>query len=473
MAGAWVVKAGAAGLELRCRHPRPVRALIDQLSLHWADGQQQRIERPSGQRGRALAINLAEGRCEPERIEARLDLARELDGLQRLTPSGDALRGWLQSLRRRSRRWRGLVLAASCGDPALTVGPSYDSTVLPLLLRLALLEPEHDPALAVLMAFSRKGRQLHGWLQLLGAASGDDLALLRLPELDTLGRQERLLALEQLAARAARATPLVAPSTVEPLPLLQYWEGTPVPADVEAMLQAWPALLPELQPLRLDASRGLAWIRSHGEAGEGDAGGGDGGDAQRFQRCWHPAMQSDFLRVLRVAREGGLYLDCDTPTPDAPDAVERWRGLAQNCWSSRTLALCVNAVRQPGDCRHYVVNCCLWAPPGHPLLQRWLAAYRHTLDTLPNALVGTPKGIHRLGPELVSHLVDELLADPQTRLDPVDWQGLRLSQLEWQGWRLLLLPTQAYRQLFGVPFSCHASYQSCNDPRDWKLGVRP
>lgn len=30
-----------------------------------------------------------------------------------------------------------------------------------------------------------------------------------------------------------------------------------------------------------------------------------------------------------------------------------------------------------------------------------------------------------------------------------------------------------HRGLFGVPFSCHASYQSCNDPRDWKVGRRP
>ena len=106
-------------------------------------------------------------------------------------------------------------------------------------------------------------------------------------------------------------------------------------------------------------------------------------------------------------------------------------------------------------------------------MQRWLAAYRQTLDGLASELVGTPGGIHRLGPELVSQLVDELLANPETLLKPLDWQGLRLPQLEWLGWKLLLLDTGAYRELFGVPFSCHASYQSCNDPRDWKLGVRP
>lgn len=405
----------------------------------------------------------AAGRNKPERIKARLDLEREIGGLLRLAPSGKALKTWLNSLRDRPRRWRKLVLAASCRDPALTVGPAYDSTFLPLLLRLALLEPLDDPALAVLMAFSPKGRQLHGWLQLLGAASGGDLALVRLPELDGQGRQERRLALEQLAARAPAATPFVPPGTIEPLPLLQYWQGTPVPGDIETMLGAWPALLPELQPLRLDAEGGLAWTREIGNSN----------DPARFQRCWHPAMQSDFLRVLSVATRGGIYLDCDTPTPDTPDAVARWRALAQHCWGGRTLALCVNAVRQPGDCRHYVVNCCLWAPPGHPFLQRWLAAYRQTLDTLPSALVGTPGGIHRLGPELVSGLVDELVGHPETRLEPLDWHGLRLTQLAWQGWRLLLLPTQAYRQLFGVPFSCHASYQSCNDPRDWKLGVNP
>ena len=405
----------------------------------------------------------AAGHSKPERIKARLDLEREIGGLQRLAPSGKALKAWLHSLRDRPRRWRRLVLAASCGDPALAVAPAYDDSFLPLLLRLALLEPVEDPALGVLMAFSRKGRRLHSWLQLLGGASGGQLALLRLSEIEGLGRQERLLALEQLAARASAATPFVPPSSIEPLPLLQYWEGTPVPGDIEAMLGAWLALLPELQPLRLDAEGGLEWIREIG----------DSKDPERFQRCWHPAMQSDFLRVLSVATRGGIYLDCDTPTPDTPAAVERWRALAQHCWSDRTLALCVNAVRRPGDCRHYVVNCCLWGPPGHPFMQRWLAVYRQTLDGLASELVGTPGGIHRLGPELVSQLVDELLANPETRLEPLDWQGLRLPRLEWQGWKLLLLDTGAYRELFGVPFSCHASYQSCNDPRDWKLGVKP
>ena len=467
MAEAWAIKAGAAGLELRCRHPRPVRALLAEIGLHWADGQQQRIERPSGQRGSALIVPLAAGRGQPERIEARLDLGREMGSLRRLAPSGEGLKAWLASLRSRPRRWRGLLLAAGCGDPCLTVAPAYDASFLPLLLRLALLEPVEDPALGVLMAFSRKGRRLHGWLQLLGGASGGQLSLLRLPELEGLDRQERLLALSQLAGRSPGAMGFAAATSIKPLPLLQYWQGEPVPGDIEAMLRAWPALLPELQPLRLDAEGGLEWTRQLGK------GGGDSKDPERFQRCWHPAMQSDFLRVLSVATRGGIYLDCDTPTPDTPAAVERWRALAQHCWSGRTLALCVNAVRQPGDCRHYVVNCCLWAPPGHPFMQRWLAAYRQTLDGLASELVGTPGGIHRLGPELVSQLVDELLANPETLLKPLDWQGLRLPQLEWAGWKLLLLDTGAYRELFGVPFSCHASYQSCNDPRDWKLGVSP
>ena len=406
----------------------------------------------------------AAGHSKPKRIKARrLDLEREIGDLQRLAPSGKALKAWLHSLRDRPRRWRRLVLAASCGDPALMVAPAYDDSFLPLLLQLALLEPVEDPALGVLMAFSRKGRRLHSWLQLLGDASGDDLALLRLPELDGLGRQERLLALSQLAGRAPGAMGFAAASSIEPVPLLQYWQGEPVPGDIEAMLGAWLALLPELQPLRLDAEGGLKWIREIG----------DSKDPERFQRCWHPAMQSDFLRVLSVATRGGIYLDCDTPTPTEDNAVARWRALAQHCWSDRTLALCVNAVRRPGDCRHYVVNCCLWAPPGHPFMQRWLAAYRQTLDGLASELVGTPGGIHRLGPELVSQLVDELLANPETLLKPLDWQGLRLPQLEWLGWKLLLLDTGAYRELFGVPFSCHASYQSCNDPRDWKLGVKP
>ena len=92
MAEAWAIKAGSAGLELRCRHPRPVPALLAEIGLHWADGQQQRIERPSGQRGSALIVPLAAGRGQPERIEARLDLGREMGGLRRLARPGSGVR---------------------------------------------------------------------------------------------------------------------------------------------------------------------------------------------------------------------------------------------------------------------------------------------------------------------------------------------------------------------------------------------
>lgn len=464
----WRLKPGPEGLRLQCRHPRALRALIRQVTVEWPGGERDGAERPKPQRRRSTMAVLQRQQSEaPSRITAELDLAPEWRALQRLAPGPGALDRWLAERRQQQRRWRGLLWAASTADPALVVGEDYERGLLPLLLRHALLHTiPSDPALAVLMGLSPRGRQLYGWLEMVRTASGvpGGEAVLQLAWIDGVGPQERLLALEQLTAAAPAAAMPAVPRGARPdLPLLQYWEGEPVPGDVAAMLAAWPQHMPELEPRRLDAAGARSWLQRHGEPA----------DLERFERCWHPAMQSDFVRVLHVAQAGGLYLDGDTPVPETPEERERWQQLALHCWSGRTLALCVNAVRQPGDLRHYVVNCCLWAPPGHPLLQRWLAAYRQRLDSLPPELVGTPRGIHRLGPELVTELVDGLLQQPRGTLAAVEWHGVRMTRWCWPGAELLLLPTAAYRTLFGVPFSCHASYQSCNDPRDWKVGRRP
>lgn len=454
----WTSVGGAR--QLHCRHPRPVRSVIARITLIGPGGEEDVVERPPQQRGRAVMARLEPGRPAAVRVRAELDLQEECASLQALLPRAPDFAGWLSGLRHSPRRWRGLVLAAASGDPWLVPPDSYERRFVPLLLRHALLNPVEDPALGVLLGFSARARRLHAWLLRLQGAGCADLPLLKLGQMEGLGEQERLLGLEQLAQTGAgeRFQP---PATVQRIPLLQYWEGDPTPTDVETLLKAWPAAYPELQPHRFDAARALAWIRDHC-APE---------DQERFRRCWHPAMQSDFLRVLHVAHQGGVYLDCDTPVPASAEARRLWMAMAQHCWGSRTLALCANAVRQPNDLRHYVVNCCLWAPPGHALMQRWLVAFRERFDGLPAELVGTPRGIHALGPELAGELVDGLLGDRETQLKPLLVEGVRVPRLCGSSWSLLLFSTRVYRKLFDVPFSCHASYQSCNDPRDWKVGV--
>lgn len=464
----WMLRQSNGSVVVRCRHPRPLRQRIDQLHLLWPDGQSLALERASGQRQQAWSGPSPQPLPAGWQLLARLDLQPELNALQRLTPGPGQLQGWLLQQQQR-RRWRGLVLAAGSNDDALTLEPALQQRLQQLLIRHALLDPHEHPGLEVLLALTPQGRRLAGWLQCLQGAGPRQLPLLQLPTLRALGRQERLLALTLLCQQAGSSNGAHSVAgwaehrdATAGATLLQYWEGDPVPSDVEAMLAAWRQRLPELRMLRLNAASARQWIAEHG----------DSGDGARFQRCWHPAMQSDFLRVLSVTRQGGVYLDCDTPTPPDPAALERWRQLVLQCWSQRSLALCVNAVRRPGDIRHYVVNCCLWAPPQHPLMQRWLMAYRQRLDALPPELVGTPRGIHRLGPELVSELIDDLIQNPSCRLEAIHWQGVTLPRLVLDDWSVLLLDPAAYQDLFGVPFSCHASYQSCNDPRDWKVGAQ-
>ncbi|MFM9103501.1 MAG: glycosyltransferase [Cyanobium sp.] len=162
---------------------------------------------------------------------------------------------------------------------------------------------------------------------------------------------------------------LFAPVTPsESVPLLQYWQGDLIPLDIEVKFRSWAAPLSEAEIIRLDASSALDWIKENS----------DQDDLERFGQCWHPAMQSDLIRVLFLARMGGVYLDGDTPLPLSSLAQGRWKELMHYCYLNNILAICINSICQPGDTRHYAVNCCIWSSPEHVKMQQW--AERHQLQ---------------------------------------------------------------------------------------------
>lgn len=478
----WSVQKAPSGRKLVCKHPQAIINLVRTITIQWPSGTIEELDVSAGDGFNDKELSLkdndedkdttAAGRVaddanrqsgDPLSIKAQIDLRPEYASLQQLKPEPGCLARWLLNRRRRQRRWRALELAAGSGDGALVVDRSYSKRFLPLLVRHALINPVEDPALAILMGFNEIGRNLNDWLTTLQIAKPAGLHLMRPNRPEATYAQERLLALERLSQQATPLSPMGKDADGSCVPMLQYWEGEPVPEDIETMMAAWPAQLQDLKPVRMNAEAALHWITHHGSAQ----------DRERFQRCWHPAMQSDFMRVSVLAQQGGVYVDCDTPVPAEANASQRWRHLMHHCYNGQTLALCVNAIRRPGDIRHYVVNCCLWAPPAHPIMERWLNRHRHALDTLPAELVGTPQGIHQLGPELISALVDDILNEPETQLEAMEWQGIHLPRLHGKDWSLLLINSIVYQKLFGVRMSCHASYQSCSDPRDWKVGTYP
>jgi tetratricopeptide (TPR) repeat protein len=108
------------------------------------------------------------------------------------------------------------------------------------------------------------------------------------------------------ATRAAGLLPvfpgtMVAPATAAPpRRILQFWDRQP-PDDVMTLIRAWRDTHPDCEHTLLDepTSRGLIAERLGERA------------AEAFDRCHHPAMKSDFVRLVWLHAHGGAYIDAD------------------------------------------------------------------------------------------------------------------------------------------------------------------
>lgn len=114
----------------------------------------------------------------------------------------------------------------------------------------------------------------------------------------------RELTLEELAVSgdALRQAPAGGAESI-PRTLIQYWHDLGnLPPDVHACMQSWEPLADEGFTLRLfDDELARAYIAvNYGER-----------ERMAFDRCRHPAMRSDYLRMCFVQAEGGFYVDAD------------------------------------------------------------------------------------------------------------------------------------------------------------------
>jgi hypothetical protein len=215
-------------LLIRCLHPRPTTQLIRHLTLTWDDGTSRRAEGLGCRSGAGSDYEIDAGSTSPSSMQAELDLRHEYESLRQLRPQAGVIDQWLEGLRRNKKRWRGLVLAANSGDPTLTVTKHYNKRFTPLLCKLAILFGVNDPGLAVVMGFSPRGRQLHAWLMLIQPATPLHLPLLQLNPQGELGHEVRLLALSRMIKQADRHNPFAPAAPLGTVPLLQYWEGSPI-----------------------------------------------------------------------------------------------------------------------------------------------------------------------------------------------------------------------------------------------------
>ena len=192
-----------------------------------------------------------------------------------------------------------------------------------------------------------------------------------------------------------------------PRTLVRYWhDPLGVPSDVRRCLDSWEALREEGFSMRMfsDASARTYIAERYGWR-----------EIAAFERCRHPAMRSDYLRMCFVLAEGGLYVDAD-------DVLlgDGWREIFRGD-ALRVQALCYD-IRAGGmvsatelrrtdlpteDRIFYVNNNPIAAPADHPVLRRALSrATDALLGEDPAPEIQSTTGPGNLTASLAAHALE-------------------------------------------------------------------
>lgn len=158
------------------------------------------------------------------------------------------------------------------------------------------LIPGLEPAAATHAGFSRAV-----WEAVRAHAAGEpDEAWRRLRQ---LGADYREGPFQRMCARAWSAflaMPRLAPGDGAAGPaIFQFWDTADPPADLAGPMTSWQRLGPGYR--RYDAAAARAYLAAEfGQAA-----------VKTFDMCPHPAVQSDYFRLARLTRDGGLCADAD------------------------------------------------------------------------------------------------------------------------------------------------------------------
>lgn len=234
-----------------------------------------------------------------------------------------------------------------------------------------------------------------------------------------------------------------------PIPrnLVRFWhDPKSIPSDVQACLDSWAPLRDEGVTIRMfnDDTAATYISDRYGES-----------HAAAFNRCEHPAMRSDYLRLCFVLAEGGLYVDADDVLLD-----DGWRRVFRDsslklqplCYDIPDGAMVPTTELGLFDCPtshriFYVNNNPIAARPGDPVLRRALA--RSTRLLLSGTRVGDIQyttGPGNLTAALAAYAREEmkggrspaieLLFDWDATAEP-DWTlGYRHDARNWRNWSL-------------------------------------
>jgi hypothetical protein len=225
-----------------------------------------------------------------------------------------------------------------------------------------------------------------------------------------------------------------------PRNLIRFWhDHSELPEDVAACMSTWERLVNHGFVVRtFDDASARRYIRDRYGTRE----------AAAFNRCPHPAMRCDYLRLCVLFSEGGLYVDCDDVLLD-----DGWiRLFDDNRLKLQPLCYDISAGRMmpnadiwrtdlpAGQRNFYVNNDPIAAPAGHPVLERSLArATELLLHDHDQQEIQTTTGPGNLTSVLAAH------AHALIRLgSPLDFTLIRdwdaIAEMRWnlsyrQDWR--------------------------------------
>lgn len=158
-------------------------------------------------------------------------------------------------------------------------------------------------------------------------------------------------------------------TTEVPRTLIRYWhDPSDLPNDVRECISSWDGLADEGFEIRMFCDESAAAYLAERFTNR---------ELRAFQRCRHPAMRSDYLRMCVVLAEGGFYVDTDDVLISGG-----WKTLFLDgrlklhplCYDIKTAGMVPTAEIWGPDLGideriFYVNNNPIAAPAGHPVIE--------------------------------------------------------------------------------------------------------
>jgi len=230
--------------------------------------------------------------------------------------------------------------------------------------------------------------------------------------------------LVQRSSGTAVASPVFAKKL--PKRIVQFWDDLDrLPGDVGECIETWRKTEGQgVERLLFDKHQAREFIRRRlGPRHK-----------QAYDKCYHPAMQSDYFRLCYIFVEGGCYIDAD----DVYDGAQiqhlfsdGWLRIQPLCYDMATnLMVPPSLFTKPGanaaSWIFYFNNNPLIADSGHPLIDRALA--QATLSLENDVANGLPEIQSTTGPGNLTKSIFDAVTESgeieQTLLVLRDWENI-------------------------------------------------